>query len=95
MAPGYWRIETTSAAPALLVLAETAYPGWQVRVDGERAEPLRAYTAVRAVCVPAGTHVVEWQFAPRIYWLGGGISLLALVLALLAGRRLGKQRLAA
>ncbi len=83
-----WQIRTRSDAPALLVLAENAYPGWQVAVDGQASEPLTAYTSIRAVCVPAGEHVVEWIFAPRLYWLGAGISAGTLILLLLATLRL-------
>lgn len=74
MAPGSWQIATNSAAPALLLLAESAYPGWRVTVDGETAESLTAYTTIRAVCVPAGEHLVEWHFAPTIYLAGVFIS---------------------
>jgi hypothetical protein len=74
---GSWRIETRSESPTLLVLSETAYPGWRVAVDGQPAAPLTAYTVVRAVCVPAGTHTVEWSYQPAVYWIGGGISLAA------------------
>lgn len=81
---GYWRIETTSEAPALMVLSETAYPGWQVTVDGKEEAWVPAYTAVRAVCVPAGQHVVEWHFNGRIFLTGGFISALALLLTLIA-----------
>jgi hypothetical protein len=80
MQNGTWHIRTTSEAPALLVLSETDYPGWQVTVDGLAAENLTAYTAVRAVCVPAGEHSVEWTFKPRVYGLGGMVSLLSLIL---------------
>jgi hypothetical protein len=83
--PGYWLIKTESSAPALLVLAETAYPGWQVRVDGEPAKPLTAYTAIRAVCVPAGAHLVEWRFNPPIFRAGAAISALTLVIIAAAG----------
>ena len=78
-ADGLWQIRTNSPGDALLVLSETAYPGWQVRIDGEEGEWMTAYTAVRAVCVPAGEHLVEWVFAPRVYWLGGLVTLLMLV----------------
>ncbi len=84
-AEGFWRIETDSPAPALLILAESAYPGWQVTVDGHPAAPLTAYTTTRAVCVPAGKHVVAWSFRPQIFWLGAGLSGLALSLVLVAG----------
>ncbi len=75
---GRWLIETRSDAPALLVLSETAYPGWQAAVEGESIQPLTAYTAVKAVCVPTGAHRVEWIYSGSIYWAGAGVSLAAL-----------------
>ncbi len=82
-----WQIRTRSDAAGLLVVAENAFPGWQVTVDGQPAESLTAYTAIRAVCVPAGEHLVAWTFRPRAYLLGAGISLPALALLLWAGRK--------
>jgi hypothetical protein len=82
--PTYWRIETNSESPALLILAENAYPGWQVTVDGRAAEALIAYTTLRAVCIPAGDHVVEWNYIPTIYWIGGGITVITLLVTALA-----------
>ncbi|MBX3057013.1 MAG: hypothetical protein KF770_11125 [Anaerolineae bacterium] len=89
---GYWRIETSSNAPALLVLSETAYPGWQVTVDGEKGGWQEAYTAVRAVCVPAGEHVVEWVFNGRVFLSGGFISALALLLVCIAFIKVRKNK---
>ena len=77
---GSWQITTNSPTPALLVLSETAYPGWRVTVDGVEQEWLTAYTAVRATCVPAGEHLVEWRYRPRSYAIGGVLSLLGIVL---------------
>lgn len=85
---GTWQIETNSDAAALLVVAETAYPGWRVWIDGREAEWQTAYTAVRAVCVPAGEHVVTWRFQPDVFWQGGLASLLALALVGWAAWRL-------
>ncbi len=79
--PEYWQIETQSVEAALLVLAESAYPGWRVTVDGQPAGSLTAYGGLRAVCVPTGTHRVEWRFDPASYKIGGAISLLTLALA--------------
>ena len=76
----HWAIRTTADAPALLVLSENAYPGWEVTLDGAPAEGLTAYTAIRAVCVPAGEHTVEWRFRPRVYLVGAAFSLMALLL---------------
>jgi len=81
---GYWHIETNSSSPALLLLSETAYPGWKVTMDGEPVEPLIAYTALRAVCVPDGEHTIIWSFQPTIFLWGGAITLLTLLLIGLA-----------
>jgi hypothetical protein len=77
--PGYWRIETAATTPTLLVLSETAYPGWRVTINGQPSDWITAYTAVRAVCLPAGEHVVEWRFVPTIYGWGALLTLLGLI----------------
>lgn len=82
--PGFWRIQTDSSAQALLVLAESAYPGWRVTVDGQDAEALTAYTTIKAVCVPAGAHTVEWEFVPTAFVVGGVITMSALLLVAVA-----------
>lgn len=82
--PTRWEIQTRSDTAALLVLAENAYPGWQVTVDGEPADTLTAYTSIRATCVPPGEHMVVWVFRPRIYLAGGAITLIAVVLVVMA-----------
>jgi hypothetical protein len=86
--PGFWQITTQSETPAILVLAETAYPGWQVAVEEEVGEMLTAYTTLKAVCVPAGEHEVIWRYAPTVYQIGGLITMAALLLILLAIWRL-------
>ena len=91
-ANGYWEIKTQAEAPALLVLSETAYPGWQATIDGQEAPPLTAYTTIRAVCVPAGAHTVVWRFAPQVYWAGGLLTLTGLLLVATAVIKLRRQR---
>ena len=80
--PTRWLIRTRSETAGLHILAENAYPGWRATIDGRPAAVLTAYTSVRAVCVPAGEHLVEWTFAPRVYWLGAALSVAALLLGL-------------
>lgn len=82
--PTRWRIRTVSDAPALLVLAENAYPGWRVTVDGVSVQSLTTYTSIRAVCLTAGEHNVEWTFFPGLYLVGGLVTVAAMGLALTA-----------
>ncbi len=79
-----WRIATSNQQPSILVVSEAAYPGWHVSIDGAPAEPLTAYTAIRAVCVPAGAHTVEWQYRPSIFLAGLGLTMLALLVCIWA-----------
>lgn len=72
-----------TAGSSLLVLADTFYPGWSVTVDGQPSEILRANLMNRAVVVPSGTHVVQFQYAPISLVKGVVISALTAVLLLL------------
>lgn len=77
---GYWQIDTVSSVSSLLVLSETDYPGWRVTIDGQPGKVLRAYTALRAVCIPAGSHTIIWRFQPTVFIWGGLFSLAAILM---------------
>ncbi len=62
--PEYVRVRATTASRAYLVLADSAYPSWRARVDGEGVPIVRADVALRAVLLEPGEHVVEFSFAP-------------------------------
>jgi hypothetical protein len=50
----------------LLVLTDNYFDAWQVTVDGQPAELLRAYGSFRAMAVPAGAkEVFMWYDSPR------------------------------
>jgi len=86
---GYWQITTNSDSGALLLIAESDYPGWQAKVDGEHAEKYRAYTTIRSICVPAGEHLVEWLYQPRSFLAGGIISLITIALLTVGAFKFG------
>lgn len=75
-APERILLETELSGAGLLVMGENWYPGWKAFVDGEPAPVLRAYTTLRAVPVPAGTHQVEMRFDPWTVRAGLWVSLL-------------------
>ncbi|HYE90635.1 MAG TPA: YfhO family protein, partial [Terriglobales bacterium] len=70
-------LRTNADRDALLVLADSWYPDWRVTVDGRGAHLYRANHAFRGVQVPAGSHEVEFVFAPAalrrgfIIWVAG------------------------
>ena len=73
-------ITADAAAPALLVLTDTHYPGWRARVDGTETEIIRANGLFRAVPVPAGRHEVVFSYEPASLRRGAIVSALAALL---------------
>jgi hypothetical protein len=82
-------LDTRSRAPALAVVTDAYYPGWEATVDGTPTRILRADLAFRAVPVPAGAHHVSMRYAPASVRAGALVSLCALLVAgtLLVARR--------
>ena len=75
------RIEliTHSSSPAFLVLSEIFYPGWKAFVDGTEVTIKRTNYVLRGLHLPAGSHLVRFEYNPLSFRLGMAISLLALV----------------
>jgi hypothetical protein len=69
--------DVTTPGPALLILSEPDYPGWQATLDGQSVPIVRADYVLRAVPVPAGEHRVELTFRPLSFMIGAAISTLA------------------
>jgi hypothetical protein len=83
--PNYVQIHLALTQPGWLVLTDTYYPGWKVRVDGNPGRILPADYVFRAVPLEAGSHVVEFIYRPASFLLGLAISLVTIVVLLLAG----------
>jgi hypothetical protein len=85
-APESFSIRVSTALNAVLSLAHPDYPGWRVTVDDQPAEILRAYGALSAVAVPAGSHTIRLVFDPMSYRIGAILSLVTwAILGILAG----------
>ena len=83
----------TGGAAGTLVLADAAYPGWHVSVDGHDAHASTVDSLFRAVDVGAGAHRVVWTFRPLTLRVGLSISVLTLVLLSAAPRSPGRGSL--
>jgi hypothetical protein len=71
-----------SKEPALLVLSENYYPGWQAWLDGAPVAIYRTDIAFRGVAIPPGAHLVRMEFRPVILPVSAAISLGTAVLLL-------------
>ncbi len=68
-------------APAWLVVAQAAVPGWRAEADGRQLRTGIADGALLAVRVPAGARRVGLRYAPAAWRLGAALSLLGLAAA--------------
>jgi Bacterial membrane protein YfhO len=72
-------IATSADNEAVLVLADSYYPGWKAFVDGREEVIRRANLFFRAVRLPAGNHTVEFRYKPRSFVIGLAVSAATLV----------------
>ncbi|OGO47561.1 MAG: hypothetical protein A2Z30_06600 [Chloroflexi bacterium RBG_16_64_43] len=75
--PNVVALEANFPQPGFLVLADTFYPGWQARVDGETVPLLQANFSFRAVRLERGEHHVEFFYRPLPLAAGMALSFLA------------------
>jgi hypothetical protein len=80
-----WEYETDAPSEQLAVFSEIWYgnENWDVSIDGNPVDHIRANYALRALRVPAGKHVVKFVFKPKSYYTGETISLIASIILLL------------
>ena len=85
--------QVTASRRAVVLLKTTDEPGWQVTVDGAKAQPIMVAPSFVGVVVPPGSHSIVFQFATYPYYAPllalGVLAFLALVLL---PRRLGARR---
>jgi hypothetical protein len=93
--PNHVTINTRQEGSGFLVLMDSYFPGWTVKVDGEERPILQANHFYRAVQLDSGDHILEFDYFPEGFKLGlviSGISLLLLTLGcLLWGKYLKKS----
>ena len=57
------------------VFSEIYYDkGWDVFIDGQKADYLRVDYVLRGMSIPAGEHTIEFRFEPQSYVMGNRVS---------------------
>lgn len=68
----------------LAVFSEIWYPkGWNVYIDGKKADYFRADYVLRAMVIPSGNHKIIFKFEPSSYFIGNNISRASSIILLL------------
>jgi hypothetical protein len=80
-------LRVVSDRPAFLVLSDNYFPGWRATVAGQSVTILRANHTIRALEVPAGESVVEFEYRPTVFYISGLISLATVGLLAFSARR--------
>lgn len=68
------QIEASLDRSGILVLNDTAYPGWTATVDGRPAAWTNANYLFRGVLLAPGKHAVRFQYQPKSFRRGAAIS---------------------
>jgi hypothetical protein len=71
----------TSASNAMLFFSEIYYPAWKAYSDGHPVKLYRAFTSLRAVEVPAGTHTIVLRYESSAFAMGSMVTIITLVLS--------------
>ena len=79
------QIEASLDRSGILVLNDTAYPGWTATVDGHPTPWTSANYLFRGVFLRPGRHIVEFCYQPKSFRWGAALSLATLGL-LIVGR---------
>jgi uncharacterized membrane protein YfhO len=85
-------IEAKAGCRAMVVLADTYFPGWQAEVDGRPSPVHEVYGALRGVVVDAGAHQIVYRYRPFSALAGGSLTLLGLASAAILARRDRRRR---
>lgn len=80
-------VESDTENPALLVLTDTFYPGWEATIDGGQSPLVHANYLFRGVFVPAGKHKVTFKYAPLTYYAGAWMARIGIAALLFFGMR--------
>ncbi|MCF8368135.1 MAG: YfhO family protein [Bacteroidales bacterium] len=83
-APNKLVYQSNTTKDQLTVFSEIYYEkGWNAYVDGELIPHFRVDYVLRGMILPAGKHMVEFKFEPKVYYVGEKISLASSLLLIL------------
>jgi hypothetical protein len=82
--PGSLVLQVQASGRGWVFLADTWYPGWEARVNGQKTQILRANYLFRAVEVQPGMSEIEFRYRPVSFTAGLMISAAGWLIVLLS-----------
>ena len=87
----YQKFKVSTSEDAIFYISDTYYPGWKVKINGEDNKILKANSNFRAVFVPKGESLVEFNYLPTNFNLAIILSIISLVGLILVGIKFNKR----
>jgi hypothetical protein len=81
--PHVVEVSVNAVRPAMVVLSEIAFPGWQAEIDGVRTDVCRVNYALSGIAIQPGRHRLRLIYRPKSLMIGAVLSLTTLLLLLL------------
>lgn len=76
-------VKTTSQNAGFLVISEVYYPlRWKAKIDGKPVKTIETNGVIRGIEVPAGEHIIEFEYDKSIFHKGILISILSFIFAI-------------
>jgi len=80
----YIKYETNTSSNQFAVFSEVYYKsGWDAYIDGKQTDYCKVNYVLRGMPIPAGKHLIEFKFQPKLVQLGEQLSKYAAYLSLL------------
>ena len=76
-------LKTTSQNAGFLVISEVHYPlRWKAKIDGKSVYTFETNGVIRGIEVPAGEHIIEFEYDKSVFHKGILISIVSFILAI-------------
>lgn len=75
-------IDVKTNKAGMLFVSDSYFPGWNVYIDGEKSQIIKADFAFRAVYVAQGDHRIVFSYEPESFLVGKNISLISAAILL-------------
>ena len=72
-------LATGNDCESRLITSDIYYPGWKTKIDGKPKTIVLSKNVFRTLNLPKGSHTVEFYYYPRIFIIGGVISVIGIM----------------